>query len=70
MTEREKTLDLDERDRDDEEIELFFADGKKMKAKRWMVKKAMEEVARNNFVKTIQAEIGLVRYFEKIKENG
>lgn len=59
--------DLD-RDRDDyeEEIELFMANGEKIRAKRWMIERALAEVAKNRLVHTIRGEIGLVRYAERV----
>ena len=59
---------VEDLERDEEEIELTFADGTRLKAKRWMVRKALDEVARANLVRTIRAEIGLVKYSERINE--
>lgn len=59
---------VEDLERDEEEIELTFADGQTLKAKRWMVRAAMDEVARKNLVRTIRAEIGLVKYSERINE--
>lgn len=65
MKKPETDLDLD-RDDDEEEIELFMANGETIKAKRWMIERALVTVARNRLVHTIRAEIGLIRYAERV----
>lgn len=55
-------------DRDEEVIELFMANGEKVKAKRWKIERALAEVAKDRLVQTIRVETGLVRYAERINE--